>query len=237
MASRVRSSSERRLSSAQRVSSRDPRVPIHTPSRVASIASSTRRRQVLAHVVGSNRQFAMAAVDHHGELHRSRATPVGQRVERGANRATGEEDVIDQDHRAVGEIVIDEGQRRSRHGMQRQVIAIERDVERDRRADVSPEISPRTDATWRAKGSPPVWSPMSETVREIVVAFDDLVRHPRQGARDVIAERSWLFGKNARPRGVWRSSSSSYLSRRTSLSGLVSRQSLGHPRVPEELLC
>src|SRR5215470_3666414 len=52
--------------------------------------------QVLAHVVGPNRQLPMPAVDQHGELHAARTPEIHQRVERGAYRAPRVEHVIDQ---------------------------------------------------------------------------------------------------------------------------------------------
>ena len=54
------------------------------------------RRQVLADVVGPDRELAVAAIDHDRELHRPRAAERRQRVEGGADRAAGEEHVVDQ---------------------------------------------------------------------------------------------------------------------------------------------
>ena len=45
-----------------------------------------RRRQVLADVVGLDRQLAVAAVDEHDQLDRARPAEVDQRVERRADR-------------------------------------------------------------------------------------------------------------------------------------------------------
>ena len=44
-------------------------------------------RQVLADEVGPDRQLAVTAVDEHRELHRARPAQLGERVERGADRA------------------------------------------------------------------------------------------------------------------------------------------------------
>jgi hypothetical protein len=57
-----------------------------------------RGRQVLAHVVGADRQLPVPAVDEHRELHRARAPDVAERVERGPDGAAGEEHVVDQHH-------------------------------------------------------------------------------------------------------------------------------------------
>ena len=69
---------------------------ITTPSGLTRTSSSPARRQVLADVVGPDRQLAMAAVDDDGELHGVRPAVVVERVERGAHRAAGEEHVVDQ---------------------------------------------------------------------------------------------------------------------------------------------
>src|ERR1700744_1070904 len=50
-------------------------------------ALAARGRHVFADVIGAQRQFAMAAVDEHGQLNGSLPADVAQRVERGANRA------------------------------------------------------------------------------------------------------------------------------------------------------
>src|SRR5581483_10463919 len=54
-------------------------------------------RQVLSHVVGPDRELAMAAVDQDRELDRPRAAEVVQRVESGADRTARVQHVVDQD--------------------------------------------------------------------------------------------------------------------------------------------
>ena len=56
-----------------------------------------RGREVLADVVGADRQLPMAAVDEHRELDGPRPAEVGQRVERGPNGPAGEQHVVDED--------------------------------------------------------------------------------------------------------------------------------------------
>ena len=56
---------------------------------------------VLADEVGADRQLAVPAVDQHGQLHGARPAEVAQRVERGAHRPAGEEDVVDEDDEPV----------------------------------------------------------------------------------------------------------------------------------------
>ncbi len=64
-------------------------------------------RQVLADVVGADRQLAVAAVAEHGELNPLRAPVVEEGVDRGAHRAAGEEDVVDEHDGAAGEVEVD----------------------------------------------------------------------------------------------------------------------------------
>ncbi|ESU49622.1 hypothetical protein P376_2404 [Streptomyces sp. HCCB10043] len=77
----------------------------------------------------------MAAVDQDRELHRAGAADVAERVEGGADRAAGEEHVVDQDDQAAldplaGDVGAGQGARRA----QPQVVAVHGDVERsDRR--------------------------------------------------------------------------------------------------------
>jgi hypothetical protein len=54
-------------------------------------------RQVLADVVGPDRQLAVAAVDEHGQSHRARTAQIGERVEGCADGAPGVEHVVDED--------------------------------------------------------------------------------------------------------------------------------------------
>ena len=57
--------------------------------------------QVLADVVGPDRQLAVAAVGEHGELHAGGAAVVEQRLDPGARGAAGVEDVVDEHDRVV----------------------------------------------------------------------------------------------------------------------------------------
>ena len=93
-------------------------------------ALGDRRRQVLAHEVGADRQLAMAAVDQHGEAHRARPAEVVQGVERRADGAARVEDVVDQhDGLAVDPAGRHAGRARRAGRLIRQVVAVHRDVE------------------------------------------------------------------------------------------------------------
>ncbi len=80
----------------------------------------------------------MAPVDEDGELHRAGAAEVAEGVERGADGAAGEEDVVDEDDEAAVEVVTgDLGAADRAGGLHPQVVAVHGDVEgtdRDLRA-------------------------------------------------------------------------------------------------------
>ena len=91
-----------------------------------------RGRQVLADVVGADRQLAVAAVAEHGELDPPRAAVVEERVDRGAHGAAGEEDVVDEDDGAAAEVEVDVGGVDDRLRVGRlgaDVVAVEGDVD------------------------------------------------------------------------------------------------------------
>src|SRR6266496_2259948 len=60
-------------------------------------AFAARGRQVLADVVGPDRQLAVAAVDEAGELDAGGPSVIEERLDRGPDRAAGVEDVVDED--------------------------------------------------------------------------------------------------------------------------------------------
>ena len=66
-------------------------------------------RQVLADEVGPDRQLAVAAVDQGREPNGARAAVIGQRVERGAHRAPGVEDVVDEHDDAAADLGLEVG--------------------------------------------------------------------------------------------------------------------------------
>ena len=89
-----------------------------------------RGRQVLADVVGADRQLAVAAVGEHGELHALGAAVVEQRLDRRAHGAPGEEHVVDDHDRAPGDVEVDvRGVHDRRVRAAGDVVAVEADVE------------------------------------------------------------------------------------------------------------
>ena len=85
-------------------------------------------RQVLADVVGTDRQLAMAAVADHGELDAGGAAVVEQRLDRGADRPAGVEDVVDEDAGPAFEREVEPRRADERLRMQRRLAAAHLDV-------------------------------------------------------------------------------------------------------------
>ena len=100
-------------------------------------ALGERGGDVLADVVGADRQLPVTAVDQHRELHRAGPADVVERVQRGPHGAAGEEHVVDQDHPAAVDAAAGQlGLAERAGGVQPQVVAVEGDVERaDRDVD------------------------------------------------------------------------------------------------------
>ena len=149
-----------------------------------------RGRQVLADVVGPDRQLAVAAVGEHGELDARRAAVLEQRVDRGADRAAGVEDVVDEDHGAPLELevelrVADDGLRAPRRlaAADVDVVAVEGDVEL---AEVELEVGALRDQPAQTVGERDAArvDPDERDGLEILVPLDDLVRDPRECAAD-----------------------------------------------------
>jgi len=85
-------------------------------------------REVFADEVWSDRKFSMTAVDHDGKLHCSGPAVVGERIESGADRAAGEEHVVDQHHRASIEVAGNVGHGFRKHWAETNVVSIEGDI-------------------------------------------------------------------------------------------------------------
>ena len=144
-----------------------------------------RGRQVLADVVGPDRQLAVTAVDEHRELHGAGPAEVGQRVERGPDGAAGEQHVVDEhDRLAVDALDRDLGQLQRAHAVQPQVVAVHRGVER---ADRHVAILDLRDLVGDPAGERDAAGRDAEhdEVVGAVVALDDLVRDPGQGAGQI----------------------------------------------------
>src|SRR5581483_6180889 len=146
--------------------------------------------QVLADVVGADRQLAVAAVGEDGELYARRPAVLEQRVDRGADRATRVEDVVDEDDGAPLELEVEPRLAHDRLRPLRRarathvdVVAVEGDVElAERELDAGALLDHRADALGErdAAGVDPY-----ECDRvEVVVVLDDLVRDAAERAGD-----------------------------------------------------
>ena len=183
-------------------------------------------RHVLADVVGADRELAVAPVDEHGQLDGTRTPVLGHGVERGADGAPGEQDVVDEDDQpvvepAVGHVCVAE--RASR--MPPQVVAVEGGVHRtDGRGDPG-ELGDR-------RGQPPGQHGTAgrdadeHELRGVLGAerrlLDDLVRDARDGAGDVGGAQQLPVGSAgaARPRDVEVATGLSFPASRDGLKGL-----------------
>ena len=176
-----------------------------TPSAAASIATSSALvdllephedalvaggRQVLADVVGPDRELAVAAVGEHRELDPLRAAVVEQGVDRRPRGAAGEQDVVDQDHGAAVELEVEVRGVDDRLGAGLavgQVVAVEGDVEVAER-----HLGPGQLADQRVQAAAPAplrgcgCRPAPAGLRSRVL-LDDLVRDPDQGAAQIVA--------------------------------------------------
>src|SRR5579862_137043 len=153
-------------------------------------ALAARRRKVLADVVGPDRKLAVAAVGEHRQLDAFGPAVLEQRVDRGADRPSGVEDVVDEDHGAPFELevesrVTDDRLRppRSAIGADMDVVAVKGDVELAQR-----ELDPGAllDEPAQALGDRHAARVDTDErdVVEILVPFDDLVRDAAQRPRD-----------------------------------------------------
>ena len=124
------------------------------------MTSRLRGRDALADVVGLDRELAVAAVDEDREADRARPAEVDDAVERGADGAAGVEDVVAEDDRPSVQVevdlrLLDQGLRRDR----REVVAVERDVERADREALSGTSPPDAPPGAAASGTPRVRMP------------------------------------------------------------------------------
>jgi pyrimidine operon attenuation protein/uracil phosphoribosyltransferase len=151
--------------------------------------------QVLADVVGADRQLAVAAVDQDGELDARRATALEERLDCGADRAAGVEDVVDEDAGHPREVEVEGG--RVHDGLNLAgdgVVAVERDVD-----GAEPDLLP---APLLDQGGEPLRDRDAAGVDadqgdlgQVGVALDDLVGDPREGARESLCVQQRLHRK------------------------------------------
>src|SRR5438132_4578308 len=158
-------------------------VGLHEPD---PHVDAERRRDVLAHEVGADRQLAMTAVDEHREADRPRPPVVDERIHRRAHRAAGEEDVVDQHDDAVVDGEVDRGLADDgRVADAREVVAVQRDVQSTER-HLDTLVRPDRVAQPLRKRIPARANANDGEGGEVALALDDLVRDPVDGATHVV---------------------------------------------------
>ena len=162
------------------------------------------RRQVLAHVVGPDRQLAVTAVDQHGELDRPRPAEVAERVQGRAHGPAGVEHVVDEDH----DLAVDA--RRGNRGVterpgwtQPQVVAVHGDVERACRGGPPLGLGQLGSQAARERHSPGRDAEQNH-VAGAVGALEDLVRDPGERAADLVRSENDLAIRQRRRAGLAR---------------------------------
>src|SRR5262249_3407 len=146
------------------------------------------RGEVLADVIGTNGELAVAAVDQDGELDRLRAPEVDQRVHRGARGAAREEHVVDEEDAPAFD---GEGDGGSLHAGRLQA-AVEGvplacavdDPERNQRTAL--DLLQRTAQPLREVHAARADADQGQTLG-VTVALDHLVRDPRERPLDGLA--------------------------------------------------
>ena len=135
-----------------------------------------------ADVVGPDRQLAVATVDEHGQLDASRPAEVDQLVERRPYGASREEHVVDHDHRAAVDGEHDVGALRDRlRGEAREIVTVERDVQRAHRRFVSGGLADELRQPARERHATAADAHQREPPG-VRMALDDLVRDPGESA-------------------------------------------------------
>src|SRR5688500_2252386 len=155
-----------------------------------------RGRDALADVVRLDRELPVPPVDQDREADGAGTPEVDDAVESRANRPAGVEDVVAQQHRSLVQIELDLGLlQNGLRGDGRQIVAVERDVERSdgkrlphevrkaRRKPRRQRDAARADADEREAG-------------EVLLALGDFVRHPVDHPADALrVEDLRLFEK------------------------------------------
>jgi len=128
----------------------------------------------------------VTAIDQHRETDRARSAVVDERVHGGADGASGEQHVIHEDD----DLVVDgEVERRladdRRVADAREVVAVERDVER---TEWDGRVLVRADRVAKPDGQDVAARADTDDgeAGEFAVAFDDLVRDPGDGATNIV---------------------------------------------------
>ena len=180
-------------------------------------------RQVLADVVGADRQLPMTAIDDDGELHGVRPAVLVERLQRGAHGAAGEQHVVDEDHRGAVERHGDRGDVARHDRPQADVVAMEADVERADRHGL-PDAGQHC-GQLVGDPHPTALQPDQHDAVGAVVAFDDLVGDAGERPADVVGAQDLSRSRRCRH---------DFLPR-IGLTGPISRSALMIPAVSATL--
>ena len=161
-------------------------------------------REVLADVVGPDRELAVAAIGEHGELHPVGTAELEQTVDRRANRPAGVEDVVDEDHRAALELEVElrvahDGLCVPRRpaGANVDVVAVKGDVQLAEREQLSRALFDEAAQAMRERNAARVDTDECHRA-EVLVALDDLVRDAGERPADrLVVEQIFDAGLTA----------------------------------------
>ena len=133
-------------------------------------------RQVLADVVGSDRQLAVTTVDEDGELDAGRPAALEERLDRGANRPAGVEHVVHEHTRRSAEIEVHRGRvDDGLLGTGDDVVPVEGDVDGTERDLLPAPLLDQTGEPLRERDAAGMDADERQAA-EVVVALDDLMR-------------------------------------------------------------
>ena len=156
--------------------------------------------QVLADVVGPDRQLAVAAVGEHRQLHPLGPSVVEQRVDAGAHRAPGVEHVVDEHDRRVLDREVDVGGVHDRLGRgvaPGQVVAVEADVDVAERDGLPHQLGHQVAQPGGQHGAATVDPDDRDSLATRLL--DDLMCDPHQRAPHVLAVEDRLLGQATAP--------------------------------------
>ena len=142
----------------------------------------------------------MAAIDEHGELHAGRAAVVEQALDRGADRASRVEDVVDEDDRATVERKVQRRLADDRLRVKRRlaaadahIVAIKGDVDRTERRRLAGPVLDQAGQPLRQRHAAGLDADERD-LAELRIRLDDLVGDTRERSRKPVGVEQMLPG-------------------------------------------
>ena len=139
--------------------------------------------QILADEIGFDGQFAMAAIDQDGQLDAPGPAEIVERIHGGADGASAEEDIVDEDDGFAADVEGDDGGLDVGSNALIEVIAMHADVERAERDGVGPDVG-EDGAEALSEGDAAALDADEGDVGAGFVAFGDFVADTSEGALD-----------------------------------------------------